>query len=99
MWGTANSYRYRSRRAQILELQDDGKFQPTGHPAEQSLTLQDVGWGSELGIRYVFGGINTLQLAYRFYWQTNRRGSFTPDEVITGSLNLRAILFLDLLPR
>lgn len=99
VWSAANYYRYRSLRAQILELQDDGNFQPTGLPVEQSLTPQDVGWGGELGVRYVFWGISTLQLAYRYYWQLERRGVFTPDEVSAGSLNLKAILFLDLLPR
>lgn len=99
VWGTANYYRYRSFRAQIVELQDNGKFQPTDLPVEQSLTPHDVGWGGELGIRYVFWGISTLQLAYRYYWQLDRRGVFTPDEVSAGSLNLKAILFLDLLPR
>lgn len=99
VWSEANYYRHRSFHFQVLQLQDDGKLQPTDLPVEQRLILHKVGWSNTLGVRYVFWGISTLQLTYHYYWEADRRSAFSFDELGAGSLNLKAIVFLDLLPR
>ncbi|MCS7036103.1 MAG: hypothetical protein RMJ33_01400 [Saprospiraceae bacterium] len=99
VWGAASYYRSRSFHAQMLELQDDGKLQPRDLPIDRSFNLYDVGWSGELSIRYVFWSISTLQLTYQYRRQANRLGILSPEEQVAESLRLRAIVFLDLLPR